>query len=176
MGEQCVKIQINLIPGINSFPCETRGQRENMLISRGWRHGILECRRENMRSHNFVSCDNKRQSRKAQMRVSRNIYPFFFFKADKWSSSALRAACEIQWESRTQLGCEASSTDDGCAEGSQSSCKYFRAEKHNSGANTQLFSPLISPGQYPAFLKAGLSATHSFLLNLLNSGDFTSQI
>lgn len=52
----------------------------------------------------------------------------------------------------------------------------FRAEKHNSGANTQLFSLLISLGQYPAFLKAGLSVTHSFLLNLLNSGDFTSQI
>lgn len=44
----------------------------NMLISRGWRHGILECRRENMRSHNSVSCDNKRQSRKAQTSVSRN--------------------------------------------------------------------------------------------------------
>lgn len=44
----------------------------NMLISRGWRHGNVECRRENMRSHNSVSCDNKRQSRKVQTSVSRN--------------------------------------------------------------------------------------------------------
>lgn len=45
---------------------------------------------------------------------------------------------------------------NGYAQRRQPSCKYFRAEKHNSGANTQLFSLLISLGQYPAFLKAGL--------------------
>lgn len=118
-----------------------KSQNADLEGMEGWHSGW---RRENMRSHSFVSCDNKRQSTKAQMNVSSNIYTFFFQKRP--SGSPALSAPPVGLSGEAVRSCVVGASDAAMAVPKAASHPVNISEQKNRTAERTLNCfPLLSP-------------------------------